>query len=310
MSSLVPDALHLKSNDNTETIDIQIPGGGEQKIITTGSLRLQCPQSLSLQAYDAYVQVAGNFGVKSGSLENNFYLLPNPTNQVPENGQVIVFNADKTSSFQTISIPQNVAYNPAQAAQDMASYALNNVADLNLVSPTNPGRVASLIVRDTTTTLSSNQALSVSCAGFDMELVANNIRCRVGDGIFAVFNNSPLGYYVFPSQSSPSVDNSYIKFNANGFSTFEPFPSIPQNVAYNPAQAEQDMAGFAIINASDVSSADYSLQNVGQQSDQNSTDIATLQGQVSTLQGQVSTLESKVASLSAVILNAFGIVIP
>jgi len=308
MSSLIPDALHLKSADETQTIDIQIPGGGEQKIITTGSLRLQCPQSLSLQCYDANVQVAGNFGIRSGSLENNIYFLPNPTNQVPENGQVIVFNADRTSSFQTISIPQNVAYNPAQAAQDMATYALNNVADLNLVSPTTPGRVASLIVRDTTTTLSSNQALSVSCAGFDMELIANNIRCRTANGgIFAVFNDS--GYYVFP-QGVPTVDNSYIKFGANGFSTFEPFPSIPQNVAYNPAQAEQDMAGFAIINASDVSSADYSLQNVGQQSDQNAADIATLQGQVSTLQGQVSTLESKVAALSTVILNAFGIVIP
>jgi hypothetical protein len=170
----------------------------------------------------------------------------------------------------------------------MNTHAINNITDLNLVSPTDAGSIASLNVRDNATTLSTNKPLSVSCAGQDMELVANNIRCRVGDGIFAVFNNSPLGYYVFPSQASPSVDNSYIRFGANGFSTFEPFPTIPSPPSgsafmYNPSNADLDMANYSITGATDVSTLTYSLETVGSQSDQNATDIATLQSQVASL---------------------------
>ena len=97
--------------------------------------------------------------------------------------------------------------------------------------------------------------------------------------------------------------------------------SIPQNVAYNPAQSNQDMATYSITNASDVSTTNYSLETVGAQVDTNTNDISslqtsvstlqgdvsTLQGQVSTLQGDVSTLQGQVSSLITIIFNLTGI---
>jgi len=286
MANLVPDQLHLKSADETQTIDINIPGGGEQKIQTTGSLKVQCANSLTLRSYDAKMQVGGNISFANADSSQQ-YFLPNPNTSFPNLNDTILFNFDGTARFGSPGGGGNFS-TPSSVALDMNTHAINNITDLNLVSPTDPGSTGSLNVRDNATTLTTNKPLTVSCPGADMELVANNIRCRVGDGIFAVFNNSPLGYYVFPSQASPSVDNSYIRFGANGFSTFEPFPTIPSPPAgsafmYNPANADLDMNSQSITNATDVSTINYSLETVGSQSDQNATDIATLQSQVASL---------------------------
>ena len=286
--SLVPDQLHLK-NLNNETINLYIRGGGEQQLEASGSLRVQCDNSLIMNAYDVIAQTkGGNFGIANSTL-TNIYRLPNPNNQQPQQGQVIEFNADGTSQFATIGGGGGGNFStPSNQNLDMNIHTINNTTDLNLVSPDSVGPIASLNVRDNQTTLSTNKPLSVSCAGQDMELEGNNIRCRIGDGIFAVFNNSPLGYYVFPSQASPSVDNSYIKFGANGFSTFEPFPTIPSPPSgsafmFNPANADLNMTNYSITDATDVSTLNYSLETVGTQSDQNATDIATLQSQVASL---------------------------
>lgn len=302
MSNLVPDQLHLKSADETQTIDVFIAGGGLNKIDTTGSLQVKCNNSLTLRGYDAKMQVGGNISFANADSSQQ-YFLPNPNTSFPNLNDTILFNFDGTSRFG--SAGGGNFSTPSSVALDMNTHAINNVADLNLVSPTVPEDVASIQVRDNQTTLSTNKPLQISCAGADMELIANNIRCRVGDGIFAVFNNSPLGYYVFPSQASPSVDNSYIRFGANGFSTFEPFPTIPSPPAgsafmYNPANADLNMANYSITDATDVSTLTYSLETVGTQSDQNATDIGILQGQVSTLQTQV-------ANLITIINNAFQI---
>jgi hypothetical protein len=120
---------------------------------------------------------------------------------------------------------------PSDQVLDMNTHAINSVADLNLVSPTDPGRIMSLTVRDNNTaTLQTNQALKLDCAGQDMELVSNNIRCRTNNGgIFAVFNDS--GYYVLP-QGVPTVNDSYMSFDSNGFSTFKPIPALPGPLTY------------------------------------------------------------------------------
>ena len=276
--SLVPDQLHLKNADQTQTIDIFIPGGGEQKIETTGSLRIKSNNSLTLQCYDAKMQVGGNASFANADSSQQ-YFLPNPNTNFPNLNDTILFNFDGTARFG--SAGGGNFSTPSSVALDMNTHAINNVADLNLVSPTVPEDVASIQVRDSATTISTNKPLTVSCAGQDMELIGNNIRCRVGDGIFAVFNNSPLGYYVFPSQASPSVDNSYIKFGANGFSTFEPFPTIPSPPSgsafmYNPANADLNMTDYSITDATDVSTLNYSLETVGSDVDTLKTQVANL----------------------------------
>jgi hypothetical protein len=286
--SLVPDQLHLKSADETQTIDIFISGGGVQKIETTNSLQVKCNNSLTLQAYDAKLQLGGNISFANADSSQQ-YFLPNPNTNFPNLNDTILFNFDGTARFG--SAGGGNFSTPSSVALDMNTHAINNITDLNLVSPTDAGSIASLNVRDNATTLSTNKPLSISCAGQDMELVGNNIRCRIGDGIFAVFNNSPLGYYVFPSQASPSVDNSYIKFGANGFSTFEPFPTIPSPPSgsafmYNPANADLNMANYSISDATDVSTLNYSLETVG---------------------SDVDTLKSQVASLITIINNLTGI---
>jgi len=286
--SLVPDQLHLKSADETQTIDIFIAGGGVQKIETTNSLQVKCNNSLTLRAYDAKMQLGGNISFANADSSQQ-YFLPNPNTNFPNLNDTILFNFDGTARFG--SAGGGNFSTPSSVALDMNTHAINNITDLNLVSPDSVGPIASLNVRDNQTTLSTNKPLQVSCAGADMELEGNNIRCRIGDGIFAVFNNSPLGYYVFPSQASPSVDNSYIKFGANGFSSFEPFPTIPSPPSgsafmYNPANADLNMANYSISDATDVSTLNYSLETVG---------------------SDVDTLKLQVASLITIINNLTGI---
>lgn len=287
--SLVPTQLHLK-NSNNETIDLFLRGGGEQELEATGSLRVKCDNSLIMKGYDVYAQTnGGNFGIANSTL-TNIYRLPNPNSNQPQQGQVIQFNSDGTSQFATIGGGGGGNFStPSNQNLDMNTHAINNATDLNLVSPTDINSIGSLNVRDNQTTLSTNKPLQVSCAGADMELVANNIRARVGNGIFAVFNNSSLGYYVFP-QGSPSVDNSYIKFGANGFSTFEPFPTVPiapagSSFMYNPSNTGLNMNNYSITGASDVSTLNYSLQTVG-------SDVATLKTQVANLITIINNLTS------------------
>jgi len=332
--SFVPDQLHLKNADETQTIDIFIPGGGEQKIETNGSLRIKSNNSLTLQCYDAKAQVGGNFSIANADSTQQ-YFLPNPNTSFPNLNDTILFNFDGTSRFG--SAGGGNFSTPSSVALDMNTHEINNITDLNLVSPTDPGSIGSLNVRDNQTTLSTNKALSLSCSGQDMELVANNIRCRTNNGgIFAVFNDS--GYYVFP-QNAPIVDNSVAIFGSNGFSTFQQLPVVPaganpvytpmqENLLANqynisnvsklnlqePVQAGQDPRTLDVqivggnanftsglgVNAfnfdKDVSTASYSVDTIGAQVDTNTSDISTLQ--------------QKIADLSTVIFNLTGIVIP
>jgi len=100
-----------------------------------------------------------------------------------------------------------------------------------------------------------------------------------------------------------------------------PTPPAGSSFVYNPANADFNMGNYSISNASEISTGSYSLNAVGAESAQNTTDVAalqndvstlqsdvsTLQGQVSTLQGDVSTLQGQVASLITIIFNLTGI---
>lgn len=182
--SLVPNLVHIENG--ASNINLQIGGGGQNSLVSTDSFKVEASQTLALKAYDAKVQVGGNFGIANADA-SQIYLLPNPNTQYPSAGQVITFNFDGSSQFSTLATP--------------------------------------------------------------------------------------------------------------------PVPPSGSSFMYNPSNSDLNMNSHAITGATDVSTANYSLETVGAQTDANVSDI-------STLQGQVSTLEQKVADISTVLFNAFGITIP
>ena len=156
--AFVPNQLHLVNG--ASTVDILIGGGSENFINSSGSLKVDAAQSLTLKAYDANFNVGGNFGVGNAD-GTQIYRLPNPNLQFPVQNQLMVFNSDGTSQFSTLAIPENVAYNPAQANQNMAQYNVSNVGKLSVEKPVGTGQpltVASLEVV-------SNEAKFTSEAG-------------------------------------------------------------------------------------------------------------------------------------------------
>lgn len=135
--ALVPNQLHLVNG--ASTVDILIGGGSENFINSSGSLKVDVVQSLTLKAYDANLNLGGNFGVGNAD-GTQIYRLPNPNVQFPTQSQVIVFASDGTSTFETLAIPENVAYNPAQANQNMAQYNVSNIAVLTVEKPVAAGQ--------------------------------------------------------------------------------------------------------------------------------------------------------------------------
>lgn len=135
--AFVPNQLHLVNG--ASTVDILIGGGSENFINSSGSLKVDAAQSLTLKAYDANFNVGGNFGVGNAD-GTQIYRLPNPNLQFPVQNQVMVFNSDGTSQFSTLAIPENVAYNPAQANQNMAQYNVSNIAVLSVEKPVAAGQ--------------------------------------------------------------------------------------------------------------------------------------------------------------------------
>ena len=112
--SLVPNQLNLANG--ASTMNLLIGGGSENFLNSTGSFKVDTAQSLTLKSYDANFNVGGNFGVGNAD-GTQIYRLPNPNLQFPVQNQVMTFNSDGTSQFATLAIPENVAYNPAQANQ-------------------------------------------------------------------------------------------------------------------------------------------------------------------------------------------------
>lgn len=224
------NVLALYSDDNSNVCSIQCTIDGDLNLVSVQDKKVNVNNDLEVGAnasVDGDINLGGVLNI--GLPEDYKYSLPIVAPD--QDGQYISFNTDGSSSFQTLpSVPGGLAYNPAQAHQDMSGLQINNIGDLYLVSPTNTGLVASFTVRDNGTSLSTNQPLSISCPGQDMELVANNVRVRTqNSGIFAIFNDS--GYYVLP-QGVPTVDNSVMTFGSNGFSTFQALPA-PVAIAQN-----------------------------------------------------------------------------
>jgi hypothetical protein len=135
--AFVPNQLHIANG--ASTVDILIGGGSENFINSSGSLKLDVAQSLTLKSYDANFNVGGNFGVGNAD-GTQIYRLPNPNVQFPTQSQVMVFASDGTSTFETLAIPQNVAFNPAQANQNMAQYNVSNIAVLSVEKPVAAGQ--------------------------------------------------------------------------------------------------------------------------------------------------------------------------
>jgi hypothetical protein len=186
--SLVPNKVHIENG--ASTVDLQIGGGGLNSLVSTGSLKVETQQTLTLKGYDANFNVAGNFGVGNAD-GSQIYRLPNPNTNFPSADQVITFNFDGTSQFSNLPVV--------------------------------------------------------------------------------------------------------------------PVPPSGSSFMFNPSNADLNMNNHAITGATDVSTANYSLETVGAQTDSNVSEISTLQGQVSTLESQVSTLESQVSSLITIIFNLTGI---
>lgn len=141
-----------------------------------------------------------------------------------------------------------------------------------------------------------------------LALKGYDVKAQCG-GSFAIANADQSQAYVFPNPNTqfPSAGQ-VITFNFDGTSQFStpavpPTPPSGSGFMYNPSNADLNMNNHAISGATDVSTANYSLETVGAQSDSNASEI-------STLQSQVSTLEQKVADLSTVIFNLTGITIP
>lgn len=135
--AFVPNQLHLVNG--ASTVDILIGGGSENFINSSGSLKVDVAQSLTLKAYDANFNVGGNFGVGNAD-GTQIYRLPNPNTNFPVQNQVIQFNSDGTSQFATLAVPQDVAFNPAQANQNMAQYNVSNIGVLTVEKPVAAGQ--------------------------------------------------------------------------------------------------------------------------------------------------------------------------
>ena len=242
MASLIPSELNLADIvDQTHTIKIEARVGGENQITTTDALKIEANNAIALKAYDINnLCNGGNYWIRNGDYSIG-YALPKPVALVLQD-QVIQFNSDGTSQFATIATGGNFS-TPSDQALDMNTHAISGVADLSLVSPTDPARTASLVIRDNnTTTLSTNQALSLNCTGQDMETVSNGLRMRMSNGgTLAIFNDS--GYFLFPPDA-PTVNDSYISFGANGFSTFQPMPA---NLSSQVAILEQKVADLSTV---------------------------------------------------------------
>ena len=141
-----------------------------------------------------------------------------------------------------------------------------------------------------------------------LALKGYDVKAQCG-GSFAIANNDQTQAYVFPNPNSqfPSA-NQIILFQSDGSSQFSNLPDVPvppsgSSFMYNQSVADLNMNNHAISNCTDVSTANYSLETVGAQTDSNVSEITTLQS-------QVSTLEQKVADLSAVIFSLTGVSIP
>jgi hypothetical protein len=141
-----------------------------------------------------------------------------------------------------------------------------------------------------------------------LALKGYDAKVQVG-GNFGIANADASQIYLLPNPNTqyPSAGQ-VITFNFDGSSQFSNLPVSPtppsgSGFMYNPSNADLNMNNHAISGATDVSTANYSLETVGAQTDSNASEI-------STLQGQVSTLEQKVADLSTVIFNLTGITIP
>jgi hypothetical protein len=135
--SFVPNQLNLVNG--ASTVNLLIGGGSENFLNSTGSFVVDVPQSLTLKAYDANFNVGGNFGVGNAD-GTQIYRLPNPNTNFPSQSQVIQFNSDGTSQFATLAVPQDVAFNPAQANQNMAQYNVSNIAVLSVEKPVPAGQ--------------------------------------------------------------------------------------------------------------------------------------------------------------------------
>ena len=139
--SFIPNQLHLVNAGST--VDLLIGGGSENYLNSSGSFVVNATQSLTLKGYDANFNVAGNFGVGNAD-GTQIFRLPNPNLQFPVQNQVMTFNSDGTSQFSTLAIPENVAYNPAQANQNMAQYNVSNVGKLSVEKPVGTGQPLTL----------------------------------------------------------------------------------------------------------------------------------------------------------------------
>jgi hypothetical protein len=135
--SLVPNQLNLANG--ASTVNLLIGGSSENFLNSSGSFKVDVPNSLTLKAYDANFNVGGNFGVGNAD-GTQIYRLPNPNTNFPVQNQVIQFNSDGTSQFATLAVPQDVAFNPAQANQNMAQYNVSNIAVLTVEKPVAAGQ--------------------------------------------------------------------------------------------------------------------------------------------------------------------------
>ena len=132
--SLVPNLVHIENG--ASNINLRIGGGGQNSLVSTDSFKVEASQTLALKAYDAKVQVGGNFGIANADA-SQIYLLPNPNTQFPSSGQVITFNFDGSSQFSTLPVPPNppsgssFMYNPSNSNLNMNSHSISGATDIS-----------------------------------------------------------------------------------------------------------------------------------------------------------------------------------
>ena len=174
--SLIPNSLHIENG--ASTVNIQAGSGGQNSFVSTDSLRVESSQTLALKAYDAKMQVGGNFGIANADA-SQIYLLPNPNTQYPTAGQTITWNSDGTSQFSTPSGPpagSSFVYTPM--AQNLAAqqYNISNVGVLSVAKPVSAGQNATVAHWEVV----SNEAKFTSDLGiggftFDKAVVAPDV---------------------------------------------------------------------------------------------------------------------------------------
>ena len=138
--SLMPNLVHIENG--ASNINLQIGGGGQNSLVSTDSFKVEAAQTLALKAYDAKMQVAGNFGI-ANSDATQIYLLPNPNNQYPTQGQTVTWNADGTSQFSDPAGPpsgSSFVYTPMAQNLAAAQYNISNVGVLSVAKPVSPGQ--------------------------------------------------------------------------------------------------------------------------------------------------------------------------